>query len=758
MYSAVADGANYSFWTAQIRDFRAAHEDEMVMTSDGQRFPPEYGCVIYTLMTHLYDDEGVFRGWSEGDKNDLDQLLQEMRCFTSPILVGGSLQPPQLGLTENYQQATVFLETKARFAGILFKEGSTLIGELGPYAQHGHPYIHNDDGAGHLVWHWDRELLRMQYFASTCIYPEEVLASMSEYLHQLGEAERTERQLQSGMPSPDVPPQQMSPAPNDAAYFEEAGHLTEEEMRDIGGTSPALQTEDVVMEGEPERKADVSMETQPSQPVRLPTIPEDVTGGSSAAAVAGGISAAEPVDVPSPPDVDEADWGGSATPEDDTGPTIPPLQNPEIHHVPLQEIVIPVLATGTAGEEEEVTDAPAGREARPIDPPIMEGQAVLNAFTTGISPPPDALIVVDPHLPQVVERVKGRRRKDWQWEQPAYEAPYWREQWDTWGQWYQGQPWQWTQRWQGWWEQANEEGPAPPPKRQKPSWYDQITNRQREDLVKIGAVSIFDMFKKCSERRAQRMERLAKEWKDYELEKKGRDAAASLGIPPIPSAGMIPTTVPPTEEVGGTSAAAPAADEGGISAAAPAADDGGTHAAALAALDAALAPAAVEPQEAERAAEEEEHVGALYVYQEDGLPRGMTLDVNISPEGYHMYKKGPRNTQDAVSRVFQHVAPRDLALDQIDNVEPAELSQEYDRFRQKVNIVALRDYHIRGCTVGIISMAEMSSWRSIRHGALLLGQPSEALGRHLSYFFDMLRESMTHFPETQVAGSCCMMC
>ncbi len=74
-------------------------------------------------MAHLYDDKGSFIGWDDQARADLDDLLDEMSYFVTPILIGGTMQPNQLDLAENYARATKYLEAKVRMSGVPFKRG-----------------------------------------------------------------------------------------------------------------------------------------------------------------------------------------------------------------------------------------------------------------------------------------------------------------------------------------------------------------------------------------------------------------------------------------------------------------------------------------------------------------------------------------------------------------------------------------------------------------------------------------------------------
>ncbi len=63
LHSSVVVGANYAFWTARLRDMRAALENEMEDTVSGKRYPTEYTRAIYMLVSHLYTEDKTYVGW-----------------------------------------------------------------------------------------------------------------------------------------------------------------------------------------------------------------------------------------------------------------------------------------------------------------------------------------------------------------------------------------------------------------------------------------------------------------------------------------------------------------------------------------------------------------------------------------------------------------------------------------------------------------------------------------------------------------------
>ncbi len=81
--SSVIVGGSYAFWTARLKDFRVQYQNFMEPTEHGFYYPPEFSCVIYTLMTHVYDLQGQFVGWQERDMADLAAMLEEMRYFVA---------------------------------------------------------------------------------------------------------------------------------------------------------------------------------------------------------------------------------------------------------------------------------------------------------------------------------------------------------------------------------------------------------------------------------------------------------------------------------------------------------------------------------------------------------------------------------------------------------------------------------------------------------------------------------------------------
>ncbi len=87
--------------------------------------------------------------------------------FSAPILVAATMKPEYWELREEYAQATTYIETEARLAGVTFREESQMWSQLTAYSTAGHPFAYNDDDrCGGLAWHWDRELLRSLYFSS----------------------------------------------------------------------------------------------------------------------------------------------------------------------------------------------------------------------------------------------------------------------------------------------------------------------------------------------------------------------------------------------------------------------------------------------------------------------------------------------------------------------------------------------------------------------------------------------------------------
>ncbi len=93
--SNVLTGATYGFWAARLRDMREQYHHGLKSTAFGQHFPPEFTCVIYTLMSHLYDEKGMFVGWQEDAWKELEDLFVEMKYFVAPIIVAGTLKPQQ---------------------------------------------------------------------------------------------------------------------------------------------------------------------------------------------------------------------------------------------------------------------------------------------------------------------------------------------------------------------------------------------------------------------------------------------------------------------------------------------------------------------------------------------------------------------------------------------------------------------------------------------------------------------------------------
>ncbi len=93
MHSSVVVGGTDTFWTARLKDMRAALENEMEDTPRGKCYPKEYSCVIYTLMSHSYGENFKHVGWQDKAKGYLRELLEEMKYFNAPILVAGTLKP-----------------------------------------------------------------------------------------------------------------------------------------------------------------------------------------------------------------------------------------------------------------------------------------------------------------------------------------------------------------------------------------------------------------------------------------------------------------------------------------------------------------------------------------------------------------------------------------------------------------------------------------------------------------------------------------
>ncbi len=71
----------YAFWTARLKDMRAALMSEMEDTLNGKCYPKEYSCVIYTLMSHLHGENFKYIGWTDKAKDDVRELLKMKFLF-----------------------------------------------------------------------------------------------------------------------------------------------------------------------------------------------------------------------------------------------------------------------------------------------------------------------------------------------------------------------------------------------------------------------------------------------------------------------------------------------------------------------------------------------------------------------------------------------------------------------------------------------------------------------------------------------------